>query len=360
MKHLSEVQGEHSMSNTASGSRRDAGIPDSGHSAGPESRGERRLISPFRCRVWTQHSRPEEQLTEDACKSLRESIAKNGQHQPALGRPVTDDPDYDVEIICGSRRHAAALSLGRQLLVEVRVITDAEAYVAMYEENVERKEDSPYIQGQILRRALLSRTCFSQDDLACAFRLSHSKVSRLLMVAQLPSIVVAAFQSSGDIRESWGVELYQLWKNDDAEHAITGRARALTYKREQLPAQEVYETLITALGGKRTKHRLNRSVPVRGKNDAILFREQDQIGTVIFTVPKTILSPKRRDALKRAMVHILDATSTDSTSELPEAMPPECVQREVTASSEAAERSPHGTAGFKTTAALRPKRSHLR
>ena len=107
--------------------------PGPGQVPDPQIRGERRLISPFRCRVWTQHSRPEEQLTEHALKSLRESVDRNGQHQPALGRPVTDDPDYDVEIICGARRHAAALALGRELIVELRTLTDAQAYVAMYE-----------------------------------------------------------------------------------------------------------------------------------------------------------------------------------------------------------------------------------
>jgi len=315
------------MTSTASGPHRKAETPDSGQSATPESRGERRLVSPFRCRVWTQHSRPEEQLTEHACKSLRESIAKNGQHQPALGRPVTDDPDYDVEIICGARRHTAALALGRDLLVEVRVISDAEAYVAMYEENVERKDDCPYVQGQILRRALLSGTCTSQEELARAFGLSHSRVSRLLMVAQLPSVVVAAFQSPRDIRESWGVELYQLLKDNDPEHAITRRARALANSQPWPPAREVYGTLITPSGGKRSKHRLNRSIPVRGSNGVILFREEDQIGNVIFAVPRTLLSPEHRDALKREMVRILDAVNTEAPSEHLETRTPRCAKR---------------------------------
>jgi len=310
------------MSSTASGAHRKAETPDSGQPATPESRGERRLVSPFRCRVWTQHSRPEEQLTEQACKSLRESIARNGQHQPALGRPVTDDPDYDVEIICGARRHTAALALGRELLVEVRVISDAEAYVAMYEENVERKDDCPYVQGQILRRALLSMACSSQDELARAFNLSHSKVSRLLMVAQLPSVVVAAFPSPLDIRESWGVELYQLWKDKDPEHAIANRARALANRQPRPSARGVYETLITPCGGTRAKHRLNRSIPVRGSNGMILFREEDQIGNVVFTVPKTIMSANNRNSLKLAMVQILDAANTESTSACPQATSP--------------------------------------
>lgn len=294
------------MISAGGGSARSAGPAGPGHSPCPETRGERRLISPFRCRVWAQHSRPEEQLTEQACRSLRESIARNGQHQPALGRPVTDDPDYDIEIICGARRHAAALALGRDLLVEVRVISDAEAYVAMYEENVERKDDCAYVQGQILRRALLTGAYNSQDHLAHAFTLSSSKVSRLLMVAQLPSIIVAAFQSPQDLRERWGVELYQLWKDKDPEHAITDRARVLASKRPARPAREVYTALISASTGSAPIHRLHRSIPIRGRDGTVLFREQDQMGCVAFMVPKTILNDQRRDALKQALVRILE------------------------------------------------------
>jgi ParB family transcriptional regulator, chromosome partitioning protein len=298
------------MSSSASRPSRKPGPPSSERSPSPETRGERRLARPFRCRLWTQHSRPEEQLTEHACKSLRESIATHGQHQPALGRPITDDPDYDIEIICGARRHAAALALGRDLLVEVRAMNDAEAYVAMYEENAERKNDCPYVQGQILRRALISGACSSQDELARAFSLSHSKVSRLLMIAQLPSIVVAAFPSPLDIRESWGVEIYQLWKNKDPLHTITARARTLADKRPPPRAAEVYEALITASTGKQPKHRLDRGVPVCGTNGTVLFREHDHTGTVTYTVSKAVITAKQRDALKLALLLILDPSST--------------------------------------------------
>src|SRR6185437_11272091 len=145
-----------------------------------KQQGVRKVVAPFRCRVWAQHSRPEEELDYASCKSLCESISKNGQHQPTLGRPVIDDPDCDVEIICGARRHAVALTLGCDLLVEVRRMSDAEAYVAMYEENLLREGDSPYVRGQILSRALRSGTYLSQEELGAAFNLSHSAVSRLV------------------------------------------------------------------------------------------------------------------------------------------------------------------------------------
>lgn len=277
----------------------------------PERRGMRRIVNPFRCRVWTQHSRPEEQLSDDACMTLRESLAKSGQHQPVLGRPVRDDPDYDIEIICGARRHAAARSLGRNLLVEVREITDAEAYVAMYDENFHREGDSPYVHGQILLRALRSHTYSSQEELALAFNLSHSKVSRLLMVAQLPSIVVAAFLSPRDIRECWGVELYKLWKATTEEGLITDRARALAGSQPRPPARQVYEILLAQPGNSNEKPQRSRNVPVRGSNGVILFREQDREGHVMFTVPKARLTPQRREALKQAMMTTLDVWHLD-------------------------------------------------
>lgn len=285
--------------------------PGAGQPASPESRGERRLVSPFRCRVWTQHSRPEEQLTEEACKSLRESIDENGQHQPALGRPVTDDPDYDVEIICGARRHAAARVLGRDLLVEVRHMSDAEAYVAMYEENLLREGDSPYVRGQILLRALRSSTYSSQEDLARAFHLSEPAVSRLLMVAQLPSIVIAAFQSPGTIREGWGVELHRAWVNPERRQYMASRARALAARGKRPSDREVFETLITPLNEKRVPSS-SRRLPVRGSSGAILFHEQDRASEVAYLVSKTLLGPTQRHSFRQSLASLLQSYQLES------------------------------------------------
>lgn len=280
----------------------------------PESRGARRIVSPFRCRVWTQHSRPEEQLTDVACKSLRESIEKNGQHQPTLGRPVSDDPDCDIEIICGARRHAVARALGRDLLIEVRHMTDADAYVAMYEENLLREGDSPYVRGRILLRALRSGTYSSQESLGRAFNLSHSSVSRLLTLAQLPTVIVSAFRSPDEIRESWGVELFKLFSQDRKRDEVTARARTVAAKPQRPSAREVYETLITPFGGRRRNNRPYRNMPILGTTNAILFHEQDQLEKVMYIIPKSFLSPNCRDAIKQSIVHILEEGLADFPS----------------------------------------------
>lgn len=133
------------------------------------------------------------------------------------------------------------------------------------------------------------------------------------MVAQLPSVVVAAFQSPRDIRENWGVKLYQLCRNDSPEHLLTRRARALANKPSGLSGPETYERLTTDSAMKRGHgYRRNRSVPVLGTTGEMLFREHEQIDTVVFIVPKTKLTDRTRDALRQAMVHILELETAPS------------------------------------------------
>ncbi|HET9106666.1 MAG TPA: ParB/RepB/Spo0J family partition protein [Steroidobacteraceae bacterium] len=277
----------------------------------PEVRGIRRLVNPFRCRVWTQHSRPEEQLTDSACRSLRESIEKHGQHQPALGRPVKDDPDCDIEIICGARRHAVAQGLGRDFLVEVRPMTDAEAYVAMYEENLLRKDDSPYVRAKILSAALRSGTYASQEELGRAFNLSHSGVSRLLMLGQLPSVIVAAFSNPDEIREAWGIELFHAWSDQHVRDTLSTRARALANRPKRPPARVIYEMLLST-GLRKRQYRSYRNIPVRGRENTILFHEQDRLETVIYSIPKRNLSPSCRETVKQSLIRILDGDSDNT------------------------------------------------
>ncbi len=282
---------------------------DPEHPSTREPSGERRLVDPLRCRIWTQHSRPEERLTDEACKGLRDSIEKNGQHQPALGRPANDEPGCDVEIICGARRYSVARALGKPLLVELRNLTDAEAYVAMYEENLLREGDSPYVRGQILLRALRTGTYTTQDDLCRAFNLSHSSVSRLLTVAQLPSVIVGAFRTPDDIKEAWGVTLQKIWSDTTVRPALAEKARSLANRRIRLCSRDTFDALRSPPGGRWAPRMTYRNVPVRGTSGTVLFHEQEQLTRIAFFIPKPDLSPTRLEALKRSLVHILESPS---------------------------------------------------
>src|SRR5581483_9588134 len=164
-------------------------------------------VNPLRCRMWDLHARLEHLITEATCRAEISSFSEHGQLIAALGRPVRDDPNYDIELVCGARRLFVARHLNVQLLVEVREMTDRDAIVAMDMENRQRQDVSPYERGLAFACCLRSGCFGSQDELARTLKISQSKVSRLLTLARWPSVVLNAFANPLEIREGWGPEM---------------------------------------------------------------------------------------------------------------------------------------------------------
>ena len=137
-------------------------------------------ISAFRCRVWDQHGRMEEYVTEASCREEMRSMEQHGQLIPAIGRRVHNDTAFDVEIICGSRRLFVARQLNILLRVELKTLTDHEAVVFLDMENRQRKDWSAYERGRSFARWLGSGIFESQESIADVLGMSASQVSRLL------------------------------------------------------------------------------------------------------------------------------------------------------------------------------------
>ncbi len=64
-------------------------------------------VDPKRCRAWLHHNRTSAWYTRDRCQDLIESIAKDGQQEPAVARKLVGDPNFDYELIYGMRRRFA-------------------------------------------------------------------------------------------------------------------------------------------------------------------------------------------------------------------------------------------------------------
>src|SRR5689334_1689624 len=111
-------------------------------------------VNPFRCRVWSLHSRADECLTEESCKTEIESFEKHGQLVPVLGRRIRDNSNYDIELIYGARRLFVACYLNQPLRVDVRTISDRDGIIAMDLENRLRKDISAYERGASYARWL--------------------------------------------------------------------------------------------------------------------------------------------------------------------------------------------------------------
>src|ERR1039458_8305939 len=100
-------------------------------------------VEPKRCRAWAHHNRTAAWYTRDRCQDLIESIAKDGQQEPAVARKLAGDPNFDYELIYGMRRRFACEFLNAKLKLRVIEADDARAAVLMHIENADRQDITP-------------------------------------------------------------------------------------------------------------------------------------------------------------------------------------------------------------------------
>jgi ParB family chromosome partitioning protein len=261
--------------------------------------------SPFRCKVWSLHDRLEHLIIEDTCRDELNSFAKHGQLIAALGRPLRDDPDHDIELICGARRLFVACHLNRPLLVDLREMTDKEAIIAMDTENRQRQDISPYERGLSFARFLRAGHFESQDQLAKALKISQSQVSRLLTLAHLPSVVVNAFTTPLDIREGWGPDLVAALQDVRRRKATIARARTLASATPRAPATDVYQQLIAASTGGRKIRTMPHDEVVTGTDGRPLFRIRQQEKAIAVLLPREQISEEILCVIRSAVREVL-------------------------------------------------------
>ena len=272
-----------------------------------ESRKDREIIlmSPFRCRVWTFNHRSEEKLTEEACKDLIEDIRTSGQQVPALGRRLHNDPDHDVEIVYGARRHLATRLLGRDLIVEIREMTDDEALRAMEKENQQRMAPSPYERGRTWLRLLRGKACKSHQDIADRIGVARSLVSRLISLAELPTVIIAAFASPDDIKADWGVELHKAWKDEARQAWAARRARAFERMATRPAPRQIYSTLISPPGISAKLARQERNIPVTDKLGEVIFHRQYRSGKTLWILSACLLDTDLIESIDRSILDLV-------------------------------------------------------
>ena len=269
------------------------------------------LISVIRSqegRMWNSHDRLEEQVTEQSCRDEIESVRTHGQLFPVLGRALKHDMTHDFELVYGSRRLFVARHLNIPLQVEVGEISDREALIALDIENRQRKDLSPYERGRSYASWIRSGLFSSQDELARILNVSSAQVSRLLKLAQLPTVLVKAFPSPLDIRESWGRDLMGMWEDPAKRRLLTAGARDLAEELPRVSAVIAFERLIASKGGRRTSLALNSSrhdEVVKDDGGAPLFRVQVRRKDIALLLPTEALSRHSLAAIKTEVAVIL-------------------------------------------------------
>jgi len=263
-------------------------------------------VDPFQCKAWKLHNRLEEHVNEESCRDEIISFLEHGQLVPALGRRVrTDIGDMEIEVICGVRRMFIARHLNKPLLIEIKDLSDHDAIVAMDLENRQRQDVSPYERGIGYARWLRNGYFESQEKLAMALRVSPAHVSRLLKLARLPSVVVAAFGSGVDICEGWGLQLAAILENPGTAQRVLKIAREIGAEGHRPPPREVYRQLISSsVHGKRPRKRDHDTV-IKDGGGIPMFRIRHQRRAITLVLPVEKISELLLQKIQGAVVKIL-------------------------------------------------------
>jgi ParB family transcriptional regulator, chromosome partitioning protein len=242
------------------------------------------FVNPFRCRMWDLHDRDGDDVDEETCKAEIQSMSQHGQLVPVLGRALSGESQHDVELIYGARRLFVARHLNIPLAVELRKLTDQEAIIAMDIENRMRLDLSPYERGRCYLRWLRGSYFSSQEEIARALRISPAKVSRLVRIAQLPTVIVSAFRRPTDIHENWGLALADAWRDKTKQAALAKRARAIASSQKRPPPEHIVKDLLSPIRSPRLRASTHDEV-VKDDGGRPLFRVRRHLYSVSIILP---------------------------------------------------------------------------
>jgi ParB family transcriptional regulator, chromosome partitioning protein len=197
-----------------------------------------RWVDPARCRMWARHNRRYDLLDERGCADLIEGIlAQGGQEFPAIVRPLapeeTGGQAHDWEVICGARRHWTTSWLRAngyprfRFLIEVRDLTDEEAFRVADVENRDRRDISDYERAVDYAAACRFYYGGHQGRMAARLEVSNAWLSRYLDLARLPVEIVRAYGHPAELREFHARRLKPVLADEAARARVLDAARAL-------------------------------------------------------------------------------------------------------------------------------------
>jgi ParB family chromosome partitioning protein len=187
---------------------------------------------PRRCRAWLHHNRTSAWYTRDRCQDLIESIAKDGQQEPAVARKLVGDPKFDYELIYGMRRRFACEHLNARLKLRVIEADDARAAVLMHIENADRQDITPMERALSFQSQLEARIFPTQEALADAIGLTKGQVSKLVKAASLMrhATLTQLFVDKSVVPVDAAYKLATLWERPGAKEVILKAAQNLLQK----------------------------------------------------------------------------------------------------------------------------------
>ncbi|MEM9839707.1 MAG: ParB/RepB/Spo0J family partition protein [Pseudomonadota bacterium] len=279
-------------------------------SEGRLKNGKLRLVDPKTCRMWDGHNRLYDLLTPESCGDLIRSIkAVGGQEMPAIVRPLPADDTHEFEVICGARRHFAVSHLrdaehrsGIQYLIDIREISDEEAFRLSDLENREREDISDYERSRDYGRALSHYYSNNKALMAERLGVDRTWLSRYLRIGELPRDILSAYGDVRDIGIRHAAELSPLLSGERAGDVLTA-ARDLADARANgdKPSPSTVLQRLKAAGKARPGK--DTQIATNADGQTIVAAER-KARTVVLTVQRSALQDK--EALLKAISELLD------------------------------------------------------
>lgn len=262
-------------------------------------------VDPTRCRPWKYHNRTTAWYTRERCQDLIDSIAKDGQLEPALARRVIGDAKHDFELIFGMRRRYACEVTGQKLKVRVIDADDAKAAVLMHIENADRQDITPMERAISFATQVEAKVFPTQEALAVALGVSTGQVAKMVKAAGLlkQPTVAALFPDRSLIPVELAYQVAAVIERPGAKEVILQAATNLARKGEgnRRPA-EILKALLASLDRSKKIEPLKREYNVGTAGRVMVSRNPK--GKVTFAFPKGI-GAKDREAVIQAVEKIL-------------------------------------------------------
>lgn len=198
-------------------------------------------LDPGRVRIWPGNPRIQAKLTEISVADLIQSIiAEGGLKVAVVVRRLQGDPDFDYELIVGTRRHFAISWLranhypDMRLLAQVVELDDEAAFRFADVENRARADISDIERARNYRAALSTHYGGQQVRMAERLRISKGWLSKMLRVAAIPDDILEAFSSLTDLTLKPAYQLAVLLDEPARSAAILETAKDLAAEQKAL------------------------------------------------------------------------------------------------------------------------------
>lgn len=213
-------------------------------------------VEPSSCVVWRGNSRDHTSLTESGCAKLISDIkAINKQLTPAVVRK-TDEEGFKYEVVSGAKRLWAVNWIrsncvgysSLQYLIEVRELTDEEAFLVNDKENQSLEGISHYERAVSYCQAR-EKYYSSQKQMALALNIKESTLSRYLDMARLPEEILGALKDTSELRSGHAKEIKRIIRNELKKDEVTSKLEVLKEHKSSKSVKETIEFLSCSTEG---------------------------------------------------------------------------------------------------------------